>query len=285
MNVYTKKFSVWFTPDRLFILIFLGISFLSINWFQGKDFILAGDLSWPLDFKRFFELTFYAWDSSAAPGYLAMRQSASFFPFAFYGYMFHLIGLSSEVFQKIVYLVSFFFSGYGFYLMMRVLHVDKVTSFISGLFYMLSPYALIVAWNPSYGQTFPFYAFLPLVLMCYIKYFMSPGILSSSLFLGLFVSLVSFIGASFSNPAFFILLILCFLVFSGFFLLSMDAKTVVLKTVIYISMYLLMNMFWILPTALSFTTGFSSADNTALGLWMTRSLNILIVLRIQMRLS
>jgi len=265
MNVFTKRFKDLFSSDLIYCIIFAAISLFSIRWFHGKDFILAGDLGWPLDFKRFFELTSYVWDSSAAPGYLAMRQSASLFPFAFYGYLFSLIGVSASAFQKAIYLVSFFFSGYGFYLMMRALNMERIVSFVSGLLYMLSPYALIVAWNPSYGQTFPFYAFLPLVLMCYIKYLKSYGLFSSSLFSGLFISLISFIGASFSNPAFFILLISCFLVFSILFLFNTSVRIIMLKTTIYISLYLLLNIFWLLPLVLSFTTGFSSADNTASG--------------------
>ena len=173
MSVFTKKGNSILESDFFYVVVFLVISLFALTWFHGEQYILAGDLGWPLNFARFFELTRSIWDSSVAPGYPAARQLASFFPFASYGYIAHLMGIGSHIFQRFIYVISFFFSGYGFYLLAREFKLTKLASGLSGLLYMLSPYALIVAWNPAYATTFPFYAFLPLCLAFFYKYLKS----------------------------------------------------------------------------------------------------------------
>lgn len=261
-----KKFKL--NSDWAFPIIFGIISLLSIGWFKGDNFILAGDLGWPLDFKRFLESTLSVWDRSVAPGYLTSRQPASIFPFAFYGYLFNLLGFSSSVFQKVTYMVSFFFSGFGFYLLMKRLNVSNAVALVTGLFYMLSPYALVVVWNPSYGQTFPFYTFFPLVLSLHLRYMKSCTVFSKELFSGLIISSLSLIGTSFSNPTFFILLFCGFGIITVIVLLeseTLSSKDVLTKAFVYLLSYIFLNMFWLFPLIADLNNAFSSADNSTIG--------------------
>lgn len=267
MNVFTKRLKALVSTETFYLLFFAVLSLFSLKWFHNYQFILAGDLSWPLDFARFFEFTSSIWDSSIAPGYPAPRQLASFFPFATYGFLASLAGIDASIFQRIVYVVSFFFSGYGFYLLSREMDLSNIASGIGGLLYMLSPYALLVVWNPTYGTTFPFYAFLPLGLMLFLKYLKSKQVWGISLPLGLLITFLSFLGASYSNPAFF-LLYLGGLAWIFFFVVWGEPREFAIqklkKSILFIVLTFLLNAFWIIPLVMR--PNLKIADNTTIGL-------------------
>lgn len=246
------------------IFCYLIFASFSLFWFRGKEFISAGDFGWPIDFKVFFKLTTSVWDWSVAPGYNAARQVASIFPYALYGYVASLLGISSSYFERIIFFLSFFVSGYGFYLLAGKYTQSKFFSFIAGMMYMFSPYASIIVWNPSYGMTFPFYSFLPISLYWISNYSEAKGLVNKTLFKTLIFITVSFLGASYSNPVFFIL----FLAFSFFIVLTFTVsfRIFIKKYVLLTFLYTLINMFWLLPVAKSFDTQFVGAQNETAGL-------------------
>lgn len=246
------------------ILIYSVLSLFVLVWFHGRDFINAGDLSWPENFDFFFRLASNIWDSSVAPGYNASRQFSSIFPYAAYGFIFYKLGLNAAIFQRFIYIVSFFFSGFGFYLLASHFVNSKFSRFLAGLMYMLSPYAAIVVWNPTYGLTFPFYTWLPLCLYFYLNYLKNSTILNGDLYLALLVSFFSFLSASYSNPAFFIVYIALLFVFSIPYVLTNGKKS--LHALVFLFIYLITNIYWLLPFFSSIGQQYAISNNEPAGL-------------------
>ncbi|MFH1048211.1 MAG: hypothetical protein V1732_00930 [Patescibacteria group bacterium] len=217
-------------------------------------------------FLFFFYYTNYIWDSSVNFGYLASRQLASFYPYAFWGIVLEKIGLSSQAIQIFIFYISFAVSGLGFYLLSRKLGLEKRGSFIAGIIYMFSPYALIVAWDPAYGMTFPFYSFLPLNLYFFINFLTDKDKKNKIIYL-LLIFLLYF-GTSYSNPAFFILFFIVSLLFFLYFLsIRRNSRRNLLKNfVIFFLLYILLNLFWIFPFVSNLNSEFASANNVTAGL-------------------
>ena len=190
-------------------LLFLLIGLLSLTWFKGSHYISGGDFSWPYDFNKFFNSTLYTWYDLLFTGNSGSRQIASLFPFAFYGKIFQMIFKNSMVFEKLLFYTCFSFSGISFYLLLKYIGVNRISRIISSFFYMVNPFSLTVIWHVRIGMFIPFYCFLPLMVLLFIKMFSKEKskILISNLFIFL-----SFSGIGFANPV--LLAILFFIYFS-----------------------------------------------------------------------
>lgn len=266
--------------NKLYILIYFVISLFTLGWFRGEQIIYGGDSTWPLDLKLYFEQSRHLWFDNISPSFVGARNLANSFPLGGYGALLDLVGFSPGMFQRLVYVISFFISGYGAYLLVKKLGAEEFYAFISGLFYMLSPFALVVAWNPTYGKTFPFYTFLPLACFLFLYYLESArGYINKELVISTLIVALSFMGMSYANPVFFIL----YLVILGFLFIykilgskKEHLKLLSLKFLIYFFVTLLLNSFWLLPFLSNLSSEFVRADNVVGGLIddaETRTLN------------
>lgn len=254
----SSKWWVWI------IYFIIGISV--VNWFQPNCLILAGDFSWPISFSKFIKYTSYIWDDSINCGYLAARQLASFYPYAFWGYVMEALGLSSRSIQIVMFYVSFAMSGVGMYLLGGKLRMGHIGATAAGIIYMLSPYALAVAWVPAYGTTFPFYCFLPLNLFFFHNFIEAESSYGEKA-LNMLGIAFSWLGMSYSNPAFFVLFIcLLFFFFLYEYYLSVRRLRVTLNFLAFVNIYLALNAYWLIPFICSISQQFAGASNAAAGL-------------------
>lgn len=274
-----KIFNFKTRNSYLYTVLILLLSFTTLNWFHGEQYISAGDSTWPFNFKLFFERSRYVWDDINAPGFIRAANLANLFPIGTYGYFLELIGVSSSLFQHIVYVISFFFSGFGIFLLLNKLRVKNLGAFSASIFYMLSPYALIAAWNPGYGRIYPFYSFLPLGLFLFLNYVDSEGYINTTLSSSLCLTALSLLSASFNNIIYFVLFIFSIIFIALVFRLLIPNLTlliVVKKTAIYLLLYTLLNSYWIVPSAVNLKFEYTNADNVPSGLiedYKTRELN------------
>jgi len=254
-----KKLFLVFLGRYYPVITYLFLSCFTILWFKDKAFISAGDFSWPVRFDIFFNLTKHVWDWSAAPGANASRQVSSLFPYASYGYVLFKIGIGSAIFERLIFFISFFFSGYGFYLFALRYVRTKLGAFFAGLLYMTSVYASVIIWNPAYGLSFPFFCYTPLSLAFLVDFCRDKKIISKKLFLTLLVTFFSFLGASYSNPAYFAL----YLVLAFFFVFTnIPSRSLAFKKFFtFITIYILLNMYWIIPFASSIEGQYRNSTN------------------------
>lgn len=244
------------------IFYFLLLSLPTIFWVSNNEYILGGDFGWPQFFDRFLYFSFFSWDESVNFGYNATRQTCFLFPFNVYGFLLEKV-FSGTITQKIIVYISFFFSGYGFYLLSRNFGLTKLASFISGFFYMYNPYPAIVAWNPSYGLIFPFYCFLPLNLFLFFKFIQSDNIYQKALFI--LLSGLTYINSSNPNPANFAIFI-GFVFYSGIFLNKNINRKSISNVFQFVFLYLLIHSFWIIPLVYDLNNQYSAASNAIAGL-------------------
>ncbi len=253
-------------------IIFFFFGFCIITWFHGRNIIDGGDFSWPISFANFFQYTTSSWDNSINTGYFAVRQLASFYPFAVWGVLLESFQFSPFIIQLAIFYISFVSSGLGMYALSRVMGLRNRGAMVSGFLYMFSPYALLVAWVPAYGTYFPFYSFLPAALFFLVKSIKEENDFHRIALFSL-LTFLSFFGATFSNPVFLILfLLLSFLFFLYFFFTINFRKIVIVKSyLLFLFFYLLLNAFWLLPLATNLQASFNNADNLKSGLISDRA--------------
>jgi len=247
-------------------LIFPMLGLMVLTWFPINTVIMAGDFGWPIIFKNFFEYTAHIWDGSVNLGYSASRQVASYYPLSFWGWVLESTGLTPHWVQFSFLYVSFTFSGLGTYLLAGRFGLGSLGKIAAGILYMYGPFALFVAWNPAYGLTFPFHAFLPLSLFLFLgaidlKYRWPKR------FGFLFAFSLSPIAISFANTAY----VPVFFGIAAILLLfiirrSSNPWLVLRYAMIFFIFCLFLNAPLILSFASDFQYQFSIADNERVGL-------------------
>jgi hypothetical protein len=241
-------------------MLYFALAISVCTWFKSESFVLAGDFSWPVYFSNFFHYASYIWDSSVNFGYCASRQLSSFHPYATYGYLLEsLIGPGPYV-QVLAFYLSYAASGIGMFFLMRKIGIETAGAFIAGVLYMFSPYALAVAWVPAYGIIFPFYCFLPLNLYFFLQFLNHER--KDKKICYLVVSCFSYIGVTFSNPAYLIVyMLICTCL--GFFQLYNNESSIekAVNIILYFLFFLLVNSFWIIPLLYDLHGQFSAASN------------------------
>lgn len=251
--------------SNISILYFL-LGLPVIIWFENDSFINAGDFGWPQFFKTFFQYTSYVWDSSVNFGYFASRQNAFFFPFAIYGYILEQILAPGPMIEVIIFYISFVFSGLGMYLLALRLGLNTLGAFTCGFFYMFSPYAATIVWDPAYGITFAFYCYLPLNLYLFLLFIETQD--TRVKILSLLGTFFSYMGVNFANPAYLVIyfMIIFFFVLYKYIEKNINRKILLINLCIYCIVFLLFNLFWILPFIIDLGNQFQTSSNQAAGL-------------------
>ncbi len=249
------------------IFIILGIGLLSISWFRGNHLINSGDFCLPLNRLRYFNLTLYLWDATVATGILMPHQVAGLIPYALYGGITELLGLSLVFFEKSLFYLLFAFSGLNMYFLTYVLGIKRIGRMMSSLFYMMSPISLTITWGVSIGFHQPAYVFAPLILGLYIYGLKNQKGINYIIFSGIIFLL--FITWSYIWPvviALHGLAILVYFLCNVILNMGIVSKKFVLKyTLYFIGLLFLLNMFWIIPVFMSADQIYKLGSNPSLG--------------------
>ena len=251
-----------FTTGNYAWVWFPILSLVVLTWSPDGTLVMAGSFAWPTDFAAFLEKTLYLWDSSVNLGYVASRQLASAYPYAVLGTLLAKTGLSQHWVQFAFFYVSFLFSGIGPYLLARQWNWPPRAALLAGIIYMFSPYAAIAVWNPVYGFSFPFYAFLPFNLFLFMRFIAPETPVWSKAGFGL-ASGLSLLSMSFANPAYLIAYFgLLLLFFLSAFATSIRRISVTAGAIAFIALLFLLNADFIVPFATDFQDQFQIANST-----------------------
>lgn len=250
-----KKIKYW---DVVPILL-LGL--LSLTWFRGDGLISGGDFGLPLDRLKYLRLMFYSWDETFSTGIANPRQLASLIPYALWGGITEILGLSLIFFEKSLFYIWFAGAGLSMYYLCCVLGMRRIGKLSSALFYMFNPFSLIIIWRVSHGLIQMPYAFAPLVLGMFIK-----GLEGRKGLKYIFLANLVWVfttASAYANPR---MVIVHFLPIGFFFFWTLvfqksERRFTLKYTCEFLIFWLLLNFYWILPVAASLSETTASAHS------------------------
>lgn len=238
---------------------------LIISWFRYGHLYGGGDVGIPsYDPSRIVEIAKYVWWDSAAPGALVPHGVTSL-PVQFFQSALAGFGLPYFAVQATVFWIMLFLMGYGmFWVGLLVFGRDKFfLSILCGLFYLLNPYMMIQIWHRFIHNGFFLAAFLPWFYIfwdCWIKSGKFPSIFYFLIFNFLGVYLYGTIAYIVT-----VLLVLFFIFFKTAFIpwhsFNMF-KTLSSRFVVGIILWVLIHVWWMLPTFSISPALFSSQHRT-----------------------
>jgi hypothetical protein len=218
-------------------------------WFKGDSLVAGGDYFPDLAPYREIGKYFYIWYSEGLGG---TTQPLQLIPYAVYSAIINFFGVPAFLIQRISFYLLFTFSGISMYFLSAVILCtkNKFIPLFSALLYMFNPWALVLIWSVHYtmsiGMIFA-YSFFPLMLAVVAKGLKEKKGLTYIAYTSPLITLVSVAG--YSNP----LIAVLQLVLIGFYIVfhitteRKDALHDVKFAFMFISVWLLLNAFWILP--------------------------------------
>lgn len=134
--------------QALFIFLFVS-TFVISTWFSGR-FIYGGAEVGLFTYnpQRWLEISKYVWWDAVSPGQI-IPHFITATPLYFYFYILHLIGLSAQNIQQLIFFILFFLMGFGMFLLtFNIFNENKKKyALVAGLFYMFNAYTLIQVWH------------------------------------------------------------------------------------------------------------------------------------------
>ncbi len=265
-----KKILAFFKKNpRIDYLFFFFLGLVSLTWFQGDHFLSGGCFTWHVDFKEYLKTTFYMWEGIVSTGYSAVRTVPLFFPYAVYGRIFQFFFKDSLVYEKSLFYLSFSVSGASAYYLLKTLGLKRLPCFAGSLLYMLNPFASVIVWFLSIGLFFPYYSFLPLAVALFVKVMRGEmGVILANILL--FLSPMSITYSSpvmFTIPCFIFLFYFLAVYFPKF--LDKNHNLFKEKLMVFLKFFLLFilfNLYWIIPFVVDFNNQYNEASNVAIGL-------------------
>ena len=240
------------------ILIVFGL--ISIAFLRGILFsdgiLMGGDWGFPhtkIQMLRFSQSGFYTWSDRDILG--TEQYILNILPFLAFIGLIAKVGITGEVFSKLILIFVFVFPALTMYLFCRFIHCGKIASFFSGFLFMTLPFFFNFA---AMGWLFVLLSMgiLPIALILFIKSIKDKNI-SYSLCVGILYSLATIQSQS---------LIWYPLVFISFipFLVKNKKEFIsyIRSLLIVILVFLVLNTYWLLPLFLS---GGEKMLNTHLG--------------------
>ncbi len=167
-------------PEILFLLLSLS---LVLSWFKFGH--LYGGADAGLSFynpQRIYEIARFIWWEASAPGF-PVPQGLTSVPTEFVLSFVQLLGFSNLHIEILVFFIILLFMGIGMYRLALLLGLSKGYSTLSGMFYMLNPYSMIMIWHRFIPTRFFLYAALPFLIVFWISWIRKKQVLSLVLFL------------------------------------------------------------------------------------------------------
>ena len=265
MNMWQKIKSNY----RYDYLIFFILGLFSLTWFKKAQFISGGTFTWHADFSEYFNTALYIWEKTVSTGASLARMPALFFPYVFYGRILQFIFNDSFVYERLLFYISFSFSGLSSYFLLKTIGVKRIPRIIGALFYMLNPFASVVVWYLSIGLYFPFYSFFPLAIAFFVKVLRG----EMNFVLASFLIFLMPMTTSFANPVFFIIFCSSLFLYVFFILLNKfllkdygNLKNIFFISIKFFSFLIFFNLFWLLPLFTDFQNQYQIASNLGIGL-------------------
>jgi len=218
-------------------------------WFRGDSLIAGGDYFPNLVPYRGISKYFGIWSEEGLGGTYQPFQSIPYITFLA---ILNLLGTPMFIIQRILFYLLFAFSGVSMYYLAVILlgTKNKIIPVLSALLYMFNPWALVLIWSVHYtmsiGMIFA-YSFFPLMLAVVSKGLKEKKGLRYIAYASLLITLVSVAG--YSNPIVVILQWVLITFYIIFYTITerRDTRHVLKFAFLFMSIWLLLNAFWILP--------------------------------------
>ena len=256
INFFKKNKSL--VVDILIILI-LGI--LSLIWFRGNYLISGGDFGIPFDRLEYLRLMFSSWDETYSMGAANQRQIASLIPYALWGGITQILGLSLVFWEKSLFYIWFAGAGLSMYYLCSVLGMKRLGKLFASIFYMMNPFSLVIIWQVAHGFIQMPYAFAPLFLGFYINGLQKKkGLIY--IICTCFILLLTTTSA-YANPRSAIIhWVPIFFYFLVVLIFQPKERHFALKfTFLFLGVWILFNFYWLMPFILSIFESISSAHS------------------------
>lgn len=243
------------------ILFLLLLGLLSLTWFRGDHLISGGDFGMPLDWVKYFKSLFFIWNESYSLGAPDYRQTASLIPYAILGALLQSLGFSLVWIEKIFFYIWFAGSGLSMFYLCRVLGMKRLGRLAASIFYMLNPFSLIIIWRVSHGLIQMPYAFAPLILGMYVDGLNKKKRLKQ-IIVSCFIWLLT-TASAYANPR---MVIVHWLPIGFYFIWALifqkkERRFIFKYTFSFLSFWLLLNCYWLLPFLSSLSESITSAHS------------------------
>jgi hypothetical protein len=261
-----------FIRKRFVLLVFLGLALVSATWLQYDKIIYFHDENIPL--SPFLALNDYlhVWSESTNFGLAGSGGIPKIIPVAVFAVL-RASGLSTVNIEAVLYITLIFLAGYGSYLLFRCFrelsgNKPGFEAIVGGILYVLSPFTFIYVWRLNYIITRAwFFGFCPLLLWSFLKLITQSKTQKSWRVYGLvFVISGILITPGFSNPSFVVVLAILLGVTLAVALVAQPEaiKSKLLKAFGLFGVLLLLNLYWLLPRTVTFSSELQNAQNLGL---------------------
>ncbi|MBL7085738.1 MAG: hypothetical protein ISS28_01380 [Candidatus Cloacimonetes bacterium] len=245
--------------DKDIIIIILIIGLLSITWFKGNFIIDSFDFNFSYSRIMFFYHNLFNWDDTSL-GNLNSKWSAFLVSYSSFLAFTEIVGFSLVFAEKLLFYFWFISAGLSMYYLSHILKIGKVGKLISALFYMMNPFSLVFIWNSSLGLLQIPYAFAPMILALYIYGLNNKKGISYILSISVFWFIIT--TTAYVNPTYAILhwgLIFSYLIYHILTQKNNQIYRCMKFTLILLILWVMLNSFWIFPTALELREMFREA--------------------------
>jgi hypothetical protein len=242
------------------VLMMLGT--LSLTWFRGH-IIDSGDFGLPLNRLDYFHATLNVWDSRWSFGALMPAQVTAL-PLATLAASTQVLGLPLLWYESLTFYIWFAGSGLSAYYMCRTFGLTSRVSLFAGAFYMLNPFSLVIIWQVGQGLLQVPYMTAPLALACYNDYVVRGNLKK---FVAIMLAWVGIGGTiAFVNPDYIVIVLIPIALLFGTrfidYLIERQDKEafqqLVVRTMKIMGVFVLANLFWIIPVLSTLGEQFSS---------------------------
>lgn len=231
------------------ILFFIFLSSW-ILFYQGDGILSLGDFVFPIRPWVSLYSRFFIWKDFALLGHsdaIDFVNIIHYLPIA----LLNDVGLSIATIQSLFFIFLFFTASYSFYLLLYEILGDfkykRMVAIIAANFYIFNPYVFAIKLL-GYNMTLYIYSFVPLILFLFYKYLKTENYLKNK-----FIYLIGlcFLLSAPANtqPAYISWIILVLALYVIFFsIFKKFNKTILLKSFLVGLLFVLINLFWIIPS-------------------------------------
>lgn len=223
------------------------VGLVVLTWFRGDTLLMTSASVWPLNWHMFLQETLSVWDASFGLGSITARQVA-LMPLALLGATAEALGMSASLFQKIMVYSWFAGSGLAMWWLCSLFRFGRLARMVAALFYMASPYAVIIIWSQSDGLFMPFFAAAPFGLALFL-YTVFGHRSWGAMVVANILLLLTMITATLSNPAFVVIFWLpCMVAALGWIILyPRQWYSIGRYALRFIFIWVALNSFWLVP--------------------------------------
>lgn len=257
--------------DLLVLLIFLLIGLSSLFWFEAGKVVYFHDEVIPLIPSSSIRDYFFAWRDTVNFGEPNTGGVPKIIPITIF-YLLSLIGFDIANIERLFYFFTIIFGGYSSYLFFKLINRNfgnikaEWVAGISSVLYVLSPFIIFYIWRLNYIITRSWYfVFFPLLIWSLLSFILSIKKGERGLkYIVAFVVSAILISPSFSHPSFFLLTVAGLSI--SLIMLGVS-RTISFKKISIIAfsavlIFLVANLYWIVPRTFSFTDELSNAQSS-----------------------